>query len=121
MLRILCKKQLLLLMLLSFSIAGCANVDFINKSSLKKMGITQAYKSVSAKSWGALNLKSSSSENKKDNSTLIVIGKQKSRYFAETMILDRKDNKNNFIDKTYLSAGTDRKNKGVMMQIRFVY
>ncbi|MEE9423728.1 MAG: hypothetical protein V3V18_01970 [Methylococcales bacterium] len=115
------KKQLLLLMLLSFSIVGCTNVDFVNKSSLKKMGITQAYKSVSAKSFGAFSLKSGSLENNKDDSTLIVIGKQKSRFFAETMIHDRKGNKNNFIDKSYLSAGADRKNKGVMMQVRFVY
>ena len=121
MLSILCKKQFLVLLLLSFSIGGCANVDYVSRSSLKKMGLAKVSGAGSGKSFGAFSLKSNSFGNIEDNSRLIIVGKHKSRLVAETMIHGRKNDKKSLIKKSFVSAGAGSKKKGFMMQLRFEY
>ncbi len=121
MLKILFKKQFLLVTLLGFSIVGCTNVDFVNRSSLKKMGLSKVSGSGSGKSFGAFSVTNNSSANTADNSRLIVVGKHNSRFVVETMIHDRMDDNNSLIKKSYVSAGAGSKKKGFMMQLRFEY
>ncbi len=121
MLSILCKKPSLVLILLIFFLVGCSNVDYVNRSSLKKMGLAKVSGAGSGKSFGAFALKNNSRGNLEDNSRLIVIGKHKSRIVAETMIHGHKGDKKNLIKKSYVSAGAGSKKKGFMMQLRFEY
>ena len=121
MLKVLFKKQLLLLMLLSFFIVSCTNVDFVNRSSLKQMGLAKVSGAGSGKSFGAFALDSSASENTADKSRLIVIGKNNSRIVAETMIQNQMHDKKSLIKKSYVSDGAGSKKKGFMMQLRFEY
>lgn len=120
MTRILSRQKPLVIMLLSFAVVGCSNMNYVNKSSLREMGLTKTRGGLSAKSYGALSLKTNSSENNKDNSTLILLGKQKSLFFAETMVHERKD-KNSLIKKSFLTLGADKKNKGAVVQFRIMY
>ncbi len=120
MLSILSKKPSLVLMLVSFFIVGCSNVDYVNRSSLKKMGLAKVSGSGSGKSFGAFALNSNSVGSSEDGSRLIVVGKHKSRIVAETMIHDRNDDKS-LIKKSFVSAGAGSKKKGFMMQLRFEY
>ena len=121
MLRVLYNRKSLLVLLLSFSVVGCANVDYVSRGSLKKMGFTEASGKGFAKRYGAIALKSNSSEDDEENSSLILLGKNKSSYVAETILHSRKDDEKGFIDKSYLAVAADRRKKGLMMQVRFVY
>ncbi len=94
-------------------------MDYVNKSTLREMGYTKRSRGIPTKNYGAIALPSTSFKAGEDNSRLILVGKQKSVFFAETMI--HKSNKNNLINKSFLSIGADRKKKGAIMQFRLVY
>lgn len=103
-----------------FSIAGCSHLSYVNKSSLRKMGYTKTSRGLPTKNYGALAFKSHLPGVNQTNSRLLLLGKQKSFFFAETMIHQRK-NSNSLINKSFISIGADRKKKGAVMQFRLVY
>lgn len=120
MTRILSIQKPLVITLLSFAVVGCSNMNYVNKSSLREMGHTKMRGGLSAKSYGALSLRTNASEDQKDKPTLILLGKQKSLFFAETMFHEHKD-KNSLIKKSFLTLGADKKNKGAVVQFRIMY
>lgn len=105
----------------SISLTGCSNLSYVNKSALRKMGYTKTSRGLPTKNYGALALETHTPENSQDNSRLILLGKQKSFFFAETMVHQNKNDKSSLIDKSFLSIGADRKKKGGMVQLRLVY
>ncbi|HFD13508.1 MAG TPA: hypothetical protein ENJ32_13725 [Crenotrichaceae bacterium] len=113
--------MLIVLVVIGFTAIGCSSLGYVNKSSLRRMGHTKTSRGIPTKNYGALTMDTSPSMINQNGSRLILLGKQKSVYFAETMIQQRKQSKNSLIEKTFLSIGADRKKKGAIMQLRFVY
>lgn len=118
-------KRILLITLLCFTVSACNSVEYLDRGSLKQD--IYSYHSNgdyrSPKNYGAILFRTSKSSDASENRNhrMFVLKKQNKKYIAETLLFDNAKNKKSYFKKSYISFGTDRRNKSFGVNFRFIY
>ncbi len=117
-------KQISLLVLFGYglTLSGCSSMGYVSKSNLKSLGYTKTSRGVKTKNYAGFTVNSQSFDPAENNDQrIILIGKQRSMFFAETMLHKGDSNKKDIIKKSFISIGADRRKKGGLLQFRLLY
>jgi hypothetical protein len=115
-------KKLVSVIAICSLVPACGNLSYLDNRSAQEVKANYGHSSDKyaedyiPREFGTLMLSSSSSD-PDDAPTLFFLKRDKSIYYAETMISDNIDDRKSFFKRTYLNFGFDGKSKGMSTKL----
>ncbi len=123
-------KKLFTSMFLILGLNACSGVGFMDRTDLvqyqgtenidelKYTGYGQTRK---IKTLGAVSIMRFDEETGEKNPMMLDLKKNKSRFYAETMLFESDNKEKSFFDQTIFNVGVDKKKKGLNVELSFKF